>query len=313
MGDDQGEPNVELLRAQVAGLEQLLEVQERSVIEQSERLEEAQRQLNEKNEQLEEALRQLKEAQHQLIMHEKMASLGQLVAGVAHEINTPLGSINSNAATLTTCVKRIGEILARDDCRAAVRENRQLTRVLRVLDEISRVNQTASERIVSVVSALRNFARLDEAEFQEADLHEGLDSTLSLVQHVLKNRVEVIRNYGKIPTISCFPNQLNQVFINLLINATQAIEDKGTITITTWARDGAVCVQFADTGKGISAEHIRRIFDPGFTTKGVGVGVGLGLSISYSIVEKHRGHIDVESTAGEGSVFTVVLPINSAP
>ena len=245
-------------------------------------------------------------------MHEKMASLGQLVAGVAHEINTPLGSINSNAATLSTCVKRIQQILAQDDCPTSVRENRPLARVLRVLDEISRVNQTASERIVSVVSALRNFARLDEAEFQEADLHQGLDSTLSLVQHVLKNRVEVVRNYGKIPTINCFPNQLNQVFMNLLINSAQAIEDKGTITITTWTRGGVICVQFADNGKGISAEHIPRIFDPGFTTKAVGVGVGLGLSISYSIVENHRGHIDVESTAGEGSVFTVVLPINSA-
>ena len=313
MGDNQGEPKVELLRAQVVGLEQLLEVQERSVIEQSERLEEAQRQLKDKNNQLEEALQQLKEAQNQLIMHEKMASLGQLVAGVAHEINTPLGSINSNAGMLSTCVKRIQQILAQDDCPAAVRENRLLVRTLRILNEISAGNENATARIVSVVSALRNFARLDEAEFQEADLHQGLDSTLALVQHVLKNRIEIVRDYGEIPTMSCFPNQLNQVFMNLLVNSAQAIEDEGTISIKTWRRGEDVCVQFADNGKGISAEHLPRIFDPGFTTKGVGVGVGLGLSVSYSIVEKHSGHIDVESTVGEGSVFTVVLPIKSAP
>jgi signal transduction histidine kinase len=151
---------------------------------------------------------------------------------------------------------------------------------------------------------------LDEAELKTADLHEGLESTLTLVHHELKNRVQVVKEYGDIPSISCHPNQINQVFMNLLVNASQAVRGEGTITIKTFRDGDTVNVQISDTGAGIPPENLSRIFDPGFTTKGVGVGTGLGLSICFKIAQDHGGRIDVESTAGEGSTFTVRLPIS---
>ena len=154
-------------------------------------------------------------------------------------------------------------------------------------------------------------ARLDEAELQDADLHEGLDSTLTLLHNELKNAIEVVQEYGDIPCVRCYPQELNQVFMNLLSNAIHAHDgESGQIRIRTWADDDAVHVSIADTGHGISADNLGRIFDPGFTTKGVGVGTGLGLSISYRIIEKHRGIIRVESDEGQGTCFTVSLPRN---
>ena len=171
---------------------------------------------------------------------------------------------------------------------------------------------TAGDRITELVSSLKNFARLDEAEFQKADIHEGIDSTLTLVQHELKDKVEVVKEYGEIPKIFCYPNQLNQVFMNLFVNAVQAIEEKGTITIETSADDTNVYVQIADTGKGIPAEDLDRIFEPGFTTRGTGVGTGWGLSISYNIIQKHNGDITVESGVGKGTEFVISLPIEQS-
>jgi signal transduction histidine kinase len=178
-----------------------------------------------------------------------------------------------------------------------------------VLEDIARINQLACDRIIGIVSSLRNFARLDEAELKTADLHEGLESTLTLVHHELKNRIEVVREYGDIPPISCHPNQINQVFMNMLVNASQAIKGEGTITIRTFRQGDIVNVQFSDTGTGIPPENVSRIFDPGFTTKGVGVGTGLGLSICFKIVQDHGGSIDVESEVGKGSTFTIRLPL----
>ena len=191
----------------------------------------------------------------------------------------------------------------------AIRENRALQHVLSVVEDISRVNQLASERIVDIVSTLRNFARLDEADLKTADLHEGLESTLTLVRHELKNRVRVVKQYGDIPPIRCHPNQINQVFMNLLVNASQAVEGKGEVRIKTFREDDMVNVQISDTGVGIPPENLPRIFDPGFTTKGVGVGTGLGLSICFKIVQDHGGNIDVETAIGKGSTFTVRLPV----
>ncbi|MCI0420006.1 MAG: ATP-binding protein, partial [Acidobacteria bacterium] len=168
---------------------------------------------------------------------------------------------------------------------------------------------TAGNRIAKIVRSLKNFARLDEAEFQKADLHEGLDSTLTLVHHELKNRAVVVKDYGSLPLVYCSPNQLNQVFMNLFINASQAIEDKGEIRIRTFSDDGKVCVQITDNGKGILPEHLSRIFDPGFTTKGAGVGTGLGLSICYNIIQRHKGNITVQSEPGRGTEFTITLPV----
>ena len=178
-----------------------------------------------------------------------------------------------------------------------------------MLEDIARINQLASERIVCIVRSLRNFARLDEAELKTADLHEGLDSTLTLVRHQLKNRIEVVKEYGDIPAIRCRPNQLNQVFMNLLVNAAQAVEGKGRITIRTFQSGDIVNIQISDSGKGIPQENLSRIFDPGFTTKGVGVGTGLGLSICFKIAQDHGGDISVESEVGRGSTFTLRLPV----
>ena len=253
--------------------------------------------------------RDLRESQSQLVQQEKMAALGKLVAGIAHEMNTPIGTINSNADTLGRSLAKLRGIVTSESRGEAVRESPALEHVLSVVEDISRVNQLASKRIVAIVTTLRNFARLDEADFKTADLHEGLESTLTLVHHELKNRVRVVKEYGDIPPIRCHPNQINQVFMNLLVNASQAVKGKGEVRIKTFREDDMVNVQISDTGVGIPPEDRPRIFDPGFTTKGVGVGTGLGLSICFKIVQDHGGNIDVRTEVGKGSTFTVRLPI----
>jgi signal transduction histidine kinase len=177
--------------------------------------------------------------------------------------------------------------------------------------QLADVSRDACGRIDKIVRSLRNFARLDEAEHKPADLHEGLDSTLTLVAHLLRERVQVRREYGSLPEVDCHPNQLNQVFLNILVNAAQAIEKQGEICIRTKLLPGTppqACVEIADTGGGIPAENLKRIFDPGFTTKGVGVGTGLGLAICYRIVAQHQGRIEVESEPGKGTTFRILLP-----
>jgi signal transduction histidine kinase len=189
-------------------------------------------------------------------------------------------------------------------------ESSDVSNRLASLEILNTHNQTAIDRIVMIVSSLRKFARLDEAELDEVDIHEGLDSTLILVQHQLKNRVDVRKNYGKLPLIKCYPNQLNQVFMNLLVNASHAIEGQGNIFIHTYHKADTAVVEIRDTGKGISQKDLPRIFDPGFTTKGFGVGTGLGLSIVYQIMKDHKGKVEVESELGQGTTFRIILPIS---
>lgn len=239
----------------------------------------------------------------QLIQSEKMASLGLLVAGLAHEINTPMGAIHSNNDTVSRAVAKLRKLISP--------AGKDLRRILEILEQTGRNNAVATERIMQIVQNLKNFARLDEAERKKVNIHEGLDSTLTLVQHKLKNRIRILKEYGNVPEIECFPNQLNQVFMNILINAAQAIEDKGTITIRTFVDRGFLKIAISDTGVGIAPEHLSNVFDPGFTTKGVGIGTGLGLSICYKIVQDHHGRIDVESSA-TGSTFTVALPLKGS-
>jgi signal transduction histidine kinase len=160
------------------------------------------------------------------------------------------------------------------------------------------------------VRRLRSFARLDEAELKKVDVHEGLEDTLTLVHHEIKHNIRVVRDYGNLPPMSVYPSRLNQVFLNLINNARQAIRDKGTITIKTWIDDKTAAISIKDDGIGIPEENLPRIFDPGFTTKGVGIGTGLGLSICYQIIKDHRGRIDVESEVGKGATFTVRIPTN---
>jgi signal transduction histidine kinase len=273
-------------------------------------LEAANEKLESKNRDLVEAMQQLREAQQQLVMREKMASLGNLVAGVAHEINNPVGAVKSAADTSARSIELVCRSLEESTDLEQLRGNKRFSTAIEILRNNNVLTVTASERIAEIVRSLRDFARLDEAEFQEADIHEGIDSTLTLLHHQLKNRIEVEKRYGDLPRIQCYPNQLNQVFMNLLSNAEQAIDGEGVITIETSRKGNDVVVRIGDTGKGIAADDLDKIFDPGFTTKGVGVGTGLGLSISYNIVSKHRGRIEAESEPGRGTTVTLTLPIH---
>ena len=239
---------------------------------------------------LQNTLKELKETQIQLINSEKMASLGQLVAGVAHEINTPVASIKSNNGIVSKLLDSI--------------ENTELKEML---TDINEVDKEAVNRISNIVTSLKKFVRLDEAELQEANINKELDLTLELIRHETKNRIEIIKNYGEIPAVKCFPNMLNQVFTNILINACQAIEGKGTITISTEYKDKKLIVKIKDTGKGIPKNQLSKIFTAGFTTKSSGVGTGLGLAICSKIIEKHHGEIIVNSEEGKGSEFIITI------
>ncbi len=255
---------------------------------------------------------ELQRKQAQLVHADKMAVLGQLVAGVAHEINTPLGAIKSNTDTLMRSMQRL-----HDAVEQAVVSNdpaglRRVGKLLETSVKLNAINEQAVERIVGIVGSLRQFARLDQAAVDSVDLHTAIDNTLVLVQHQLKHRIQVHKEYGALPLVQCHPDQINQVFMNLLVNAGQAIEGKGDIFIRTWHAQDRVAVEMRDTGKGIPKEHVARIFDPGFTTKGVGVGTGLGLSIVHGIVDEHHGTIEVESEISSGTTFRVWLPIAHA-
>jgi two-component system, NtrC family, sensor kinase len=239
----------------------------------------------------------------QLIQTEKMAALGLLVAGVAHEINTPMGAIHSNNDILTRGVARIRKLVGPN-------ADKELIRVLDILDEVCRNNDTATDRIMKIVRSLRNFARLDEAERKKVNIHEGIESTITLLRHQLKNRIRIVKDFADVPEIECFPNQLNQVFMNILVNAAQAIQERGTITVRTFREDDKVKISITDTGVGIPPEHLSKVFDPGFTTKGVGVGTGLGLALCYKIVEDHHGTIEVDSSS-KGTTFTITLPLKA--
>jgi signal transduction histidine kinase len=248
---------------------------------------------------LENRTRELQETQLQLIQSEKMAALGQLVAGVAHELNTPMGAIHSNTQSALKVLERLTETPDGLSVQAALEK----------LRDMNLVNDVASRRIIEIVSNLRRFARLDESEWKQADLRDGLEETLALVEHQTRGRIQVVRNYGDVPLVSCYPGQLNQVFMNLIVNAIQAIEGEGRIEVECFREGDSVVVRVRDDGRGIPQESLPRIFDPGYTTKGVGVGTGLGLSIAYRIASNHGGALRVESEAGKGSEFTLSIPI----
>lgn len=238
---------------------------------------------------LKRTLKELQDTQLKLINSEKMASLGQLVAGVAHEINTPIASIKSNNEIASKVLSKMEE-----------------NSNLEILKEINNIDKEAVARINSLVVSLRKFVRLDEADLQDADINKEIDLTLDLIRHETKNKVEIIKNYGKIPPIKCYPNMLNQVFMNILVNATQAIETSGIITIDTKYENDNLIVKIKDNGCGI--KEPEKIFFAGYTTKGVGVGTGLGLAISQKIIEKHNGKIEVFTEIGNGSEFIITIP-----
>jgi len=249
----------------------------------------------------------LRETQVQLVQSEKMASLGSLVAGIAHEINTPIGAVSSMHDTLFRTLEKLKGV-----CESTLPRDRKqqpsLKFAFKIIDDSNKVIRSGTERVINIVRRLKSFARLDEAELKTVDIHEGLEDTLILIHHEIKHNITVKKNYGDVPPISCFPGQLNQIFLNLFINSKQAIKDKGMITITTFTKDNKAYIAIKDDGVGIPKENLKKIFDPGFTTKGRGVGAGLGLSICYQIIQDHRGEIKVESELGKGTMFTIILP-----
>ena len=266
------------------------------------------RKRQEEREELRRINKQLLEMKDRLVRSEKMAALGNLISGIAHEINTPVGAINSMHETLMRAVDKLRSTVE-DESPEACCEGGPLARALKVIDDSHQVIHTGAERVTGIVRSLRNFARHDDGEMEDVDLHQGLEDSLRLIQHETKTRIEVVKEYGELPFVPCYPGRINQVFLNILNNAQQAIEGTGRITVTTSTADGEVRVAIADSGVGIEPDRIDEIFDAGYTTKEIGMGTGLGLSICHQIVADHNGRIEVESTPGQGSTFTVVLPL----
>ena len=271
---------------------------------------------------LEKAYNELKTAQATILQQEKMASVGQLAAGVAHEINNPMGFIASNLGSLAKYLDRLAEFIATQGAAlnnpeeaprvAEARKKLKIDFVLQDSRDLIVESLDGADRVKRIVQNLKSFSRVDQAEEQPADLNECLETTLNIIWNELKYKTTVHKEYGELPRIRCFPQQLNQVFMNILVNGAQAIEKQGDITIRTWAEADAVKIAISDTGGGIPADKLNRIFEPFFTTKPVGKGTGLGLSICYDIVKKHGGEIIVDSVEGSGTTFTVVLPIRAA-
>ena len=239
---------------------------------------------------LKQALEELKATQLQLINSEKMASLGQLVAGIAHEINTPVASIKSNNEIISKLIAKMDQPDLKE-----------------MFSQINSLDSEAIKRISKIVVSLKKFVRLDEAELQEADINKELDLTLDLIRHETKNKIEIEKHYGQIPLVKCYPNMLNQVFTNILVNACQAIENIGKIVITTECSNNNLYIKFKDNGPGIPKDCLDKIFTAGYTTKGVGIGTGLGLAISQKIIDKHKGTIQVYSEVGVGTEFIITL------
>jgi len=264
---------------------------------------------------------ELKATQSQMVQQEKMASIGQLAAGVAHEINNPTGFVMSNLGTLGKYAERLAEFIAaqtetlvslgsREDAEriAALRRQLKINYILDDLPKLVRESLGGTERVKTIVQNLKGFSRQDQSQCELTDLRDCIESTLNIVWNELKYKVTLNREYGELPLVMCYPQQINQVIMNLLVNAGHAIETRGEITVRTWLKDQAAYIAISDTGCGMSEEHRAHIFEPFFTTKEVGKGTGLGLSISFNIIKKHGGEILVESEVGKGTTFTVMLP-----
>jgi signal transduction histidine kinase len=298
-----------------------LQAQNQELEEKSQSLAQRNTEIERKNHDLENALAKLKRTQLQLVQSERMASLGQLTAGIAHEINNPVNFVSSNINPLRRDVADLLAILAKYEEHIGAQH---LQEKFQAVDELKKdldfsymqqeienlLNgiQEGARRTSEIVRSLRNFTRLGEDERKPADINKGLESTLLMLQHQLKKRVEVIKDFGVLPEIMCYPGKLNQVFMNVLVNASQAIVGSGKIFIKTSYDGEIVTISIKDTGVGMSNEIKQHIFEPFFTTKGVGEGTGLGLPITYGIIEEHDGNIEVYSEPGKGSEFVITLP-----
>jgi len=253
----------------------------------------------------------LKDAQAQLIQSEKMVSIGQLTAGIAHEINNPIGFVKSNVGTIKVYLQDLIKMIDKNKNNfknwSEIKSEYEF--LVNDLDEIFDETNDGMNRVIQIVKNLKDFSHPEEAEWQFADIEKGIDSTLNIVNNELKYKAEVIKEYANIPEIECMPSELNQVFMNLLVNAAHAIESKGVITIRTGVDDRCVWVEIEDNGSGIPDSVRDRIFEPFFTTKELGKGTGLGLAISYKIIKNHAGKLDVTSTVGKGTKFRISIPI----
>lgn len=284
--------------------------------------------LRKNKEDLEQTNMMIQGNQAQLIQSEKMASIGQLAAGIAHEINNPVGFVLSNLGTMTHYMENIKRVLEEYKGLAAatqgenqekpsdvvkrieqVWESEDISYILEDINNLLKESVEGTERVKDIVQNLRSFSHVDETDIVEADINEGIEATLKIVWNELKYKCQVHKKLNPLPSIRCYPGQLNQVFMNLFINAAQAIPKKGEITIETKATEAHINIHVSDTGTGIREEDLSRLFTPFFTTKPVGKGTGLGLSISYGIVQKHNGAIKVKSQVGKGTTFTVQLPL----
>jgi signal transduction histidine kinase len=298
----------------------------------NETLVESTAQIEAKNKKLETALGRLEDTQTQMIQSEKMASIGQLAAGVAHEINNPTGYVSSNLKTLSDYLKEIGQLIRKyqsfieslshgksngvDDSDAvktiqnikSFEEDMDIGFLLEDIDDLIGDCREGTDRIKKIVLDLKDFAHPGEDKLQSMDINRGLESTLNVVYNELKYKATLHKQFGDIPMVNAYPQQLNQVFMNILVNAAQAIEKKGDIHIVTQKKDDVVEIEISDTGCGIDPKNISRIFDPFFTTKDVGKGTGLGMNIAYNIVKKHDGTIDVRSEPGKGTTFAIRIP-----
>ena len=243
---------------------------------------------------------ELRSSELKLYQAEKLASLSRLVAGVAHEVNNPLGALKGNLEIVMVMAAR----MATSDTRTP-----KEVQLIEQLVKIAQESVNACSRIRSVISSLRSFARLDESEYKMANINDGLTAAVQLLDPSVRKRVQVHLELGEVPAIPCYPALLNEAFMNFLTNASQAIKQQGEIFISTTCDNDDVVISIRDTGGGIPEKYIQKIFDPGFTTKGVGVGVGLGLPIAHSVIKEHQGSIQVTSEVGHGSTFIVRLPI----
>lgn len=239
--------------------------------------------------------------QKQLIQSEKMASVGQIAAAVVHEINTPIGAIKSNAQMMDMVIDKLTHEMT----------DEKAQKKLATLKQTNGMVVDASDRVIQIVKSIKSFSRIDQSAFKDADLHEAIESVLILTSNLWKSRIQIVKNYGDLPSVNCYISLINQVIMNLVVNAIDAIEGVGEIRITTGIKDQSATISVADTGSGIPPENLMRVFEQGFTTKPVGKGSGLGLALSKDIMDKHHGQITVESEVGKGSVFTITIPIKA--
>jgi signal transduction histidine kinase len=278
---------------------------------------------------IEERSQELSQAQAQLMQSDKMASIGQLAAGVAHEINNPMGFIYSNLESARSFYAVIQELIEKysqttplleaggsPDCKKLLeeirefRENKNLDLIMDEFKDLIEESLDGAERVRKIVKDLKSFSHVDNEEWEYADINENLESTLNIAWNEIKYKAEVNKDYGDLPELKCNGMQLNQAFLNILVNAAQAIEEKGTISIKTCAENGGISVEISDSGEGMSKETQSRLFEPFYTTKEVGKGTGLGLSMVYDIIKKHKGTITVESEIGKGTTFVITIPVS---